>query len=405
MQRWLGSLFFVLSGSLLACGEMPSTEEPLASTEMNTGARAGDDVDSTDPGAGAPYEGKAADVAYPAPHPSMPQIPHHGGAVLKNPVLVGVTFPGDALAERLKAFDQDVVNLRWWPAVASGYGVGSGTYGGHVYVNEAPASKLSDSDVEDWLAKKIADQTLPAPTDQTLYILYYPSSTTVTLDGAASCREFLGFHSAATVQWQGSDMKVAYAVVNRCNDLDQVTETSSHEIAEAISDPQPLDVQSLGYMLLESNAWTMLGGENADMCAGVAGVTENGWSLTRVWKNQNAALGQQPCVPEGDSDVPYFNAGIVKDTIAATAGTTVSTEVDCYSFGPLSGPIQLSVQVYGKSGLSFGFDRKTCNNGDKVTMSITVPAGARRGTDYHYNLVSRLDDRTAHLWRGMVHVR
>ncbi|APR83171.1 Hypothetical protein A7982_08520 [Minicystis rosea] len=354
---------------------------------------------------GNPNDGEiqaAAAVPYPAAHPSMPQIPHHGGSVMTKPVIVTVTFPGDRHVDKLERFGEEVGSLDWWRVTVSPYGADSAVSGGNVRIAEQPPARMSDNEVEAWVARKIDDGTLPPPTDQTLYTLYYPSSTTVTIDqSAVSCQTFLGYHSA--INYRGKP--VAYTVINRCGGLDQVTETASHEFAEAASDPQPLTINSLGYMLLESNAWTLLGGENADMCAGVAGVREKGWALTRVWNNENAAVGQQPCLPVAESEIPYFNAGIANDTLAALPGSTVTTEVACYSFGPLPGPMHLGIQLQGAQGLRFGLDRRTCNNGDKVTMTISVPREAPHGMDYRYSLITKLDETTAHMWRGMVHVK
>lgn len=408
----LGSLMFMFSGFLVACGEMPNSGEASDSPALKTMTRPRGEARPAEPAvtpAGQDQAARAASTVYPAAHPSMPQITHHGGAVLHDPVLVTVTFPGDPYADKLRAFGEQVGGLDWWRAAVSPYGANPARSGGAVVAPEPAGASVSDAGIEDWLTRKIADGTFPAPTDQTLYILYYPQSTTVTLDdgngGATSCQQFLGFHSAFFTSVNGRQMPVAYAVINRCSGFDQVIETSSHEIAEAASDPHPIDVDHLGYMLLESNAWTLLGGENADMCAGVSGVRENGWALTRVWNNEAAAQGLQPCVPVTDTGVPYFNAGILNDTIVASAGATVTTEIDCYAYGPLSAPMQLSLLVQGQNGLRFGLGQKTCQNGERIPLTIAVPANARRGSDYHYSLVSRIDDNNGHLWRGMVHVR
>lgn len=411
---WYGSLLVMISGSLLACVAAPDSEDAPPPRAVTQTRKAGVEAEiAVGPRGGLQNaEGESAragEAGYPAPHPSMPQIPIHGGVVLHDPEIVSVTFPGDELADKLARFGEEVGSLKWWSTVNSPYGVGPARSGGHVVAPEAPAETLTDAEVEQWVADRIDDGTFPAPTDQTLYTLYYPSTTTVSLDdasgSAASCQQFLGYHSAFEYKRDGEPMLVAYAVIARCGGLDQVTETASHEFTEAATDPHPVSIRELGYMLLQSNAWTLLGGENADMCAGVSGVRENGWNLTRSWINENAAIGQQPCLPVEDDGVPYFNAGIVRDTMVATPGSTVTTEVQCYSFGPLPSAMDLSIQSYGRSALKFGLDRRSCRNGDRLTLSITVPKDARRGADYHYSLISRISDTTGHLWRGMVHVR
>jgi hypothetical protein len=354
--------------------------------------------------------GEPTSSTYPAPHPSMPQIPKNGGSVLDHPRIVTVTFPDDPWQSRLEAFGEQVGRLRWWTTVHDGYGVGPAESGGHVAIQEAPPPSISDAEVTAWLAKAIADGALPAPTDQSIYLLYYPRATTVTLnDGSgdlASCQVFLGYHATIDVAYEGDTIPIAYAVVNRCeDDFDQLTVTASHELTEAATDPHPTDAASAGYVFLEDNAWTVLGGENADMCAGVSSTKEEGFTLTRVWNNNTAAAGDQPCVPAPEVEgVPYFNAGIVDDLLGARPGRSATTEVDCYSFGPLPAAIELTVRKHEDAPFGVKLEQKSCTNGDKLKMTISVHARAERGTVHPYSLVSTVDGKTSHLWRGMVHV-
>jgi hypothetical protein len=403
---------------LLAPALLPACADPEASLDSDA-----PEVEARVPGSPEP-EPSPADTArpkhhpgdqdpgsYPAPHPSMPLIPRNGGAVLHDPSIVTVTFAGDAMEAKLQAFGDQVGGLKWWSTVHDGYGVGPATSAGHVTIPVAPPARMTDGDVQAWLAARVGDGTLPAPTDQSIYLLYYPQATTITFDdssgSAASCQVFLGYHSTISVAAAGRTVPVAYAVINRCRgDLDEATSTASHELTEASTDPHPIDDSTAGYVTLKDNAWTGLGGENADMCAGVTGVTEAGWALTRVWNNVTAAAGDQPCVPVPDTGgVPYFNAGVVHERVTALPGTSVSTELDCYSFGPLTDPMTLSVGVPAGDPLKIYFDQKTCVNGDKVNMTLAVSASAQRGSDIHYTVFTTLPAGNAHLWRGMVHVR
>lgn len=348
---------------------------------------------------------------YPAPHPSMPQIPLNGGDVLHDPSIVTVTFPSDPLEDKIHAFADQVGHLSWWSTVHADYGVGPATTGGHVRLSEPAPSVIRDSQIQAWIQRRIDDGTLPAPTDQTIYTLYYPSTTTVQIDasegGGSSCQMFLGYHSAFIAGHGAHTMMVAYAVINRCGDLDMLTVTASHELTEASTDPHPIDGTTAGYITLKDNAWTGLGGENGDMCAGVSSATEAGWTLTRVWSNSAAARGDQPCVPAAKAGgTPFYDAAIVHEQLVARRGGTVSTEVDCYSFGPLPAPMALSaMSSMGSGPLKFSFNRATCQDGDKVTMYVSVASSATAGADYRYTLLAKLDDQHGHLWRGMVHVQ
>jgi hypothetical protein len=400
------SVLLVLSATSLGCADAESSVEDRPLTESRPAL----------PGQEGSPEGPASkDVAptstvYPAPHPAMPQIPRNGGAVLHDPLVVSVTFAGDPWAAKIQAFGEQVGSLDWWSAVHVGYGVGPARSGGYVAANEAAPSSITDADVQRWVAARIGDGTLPAPTDQSIYTLYYPQTTTVTLaDGggaAASCQVFLGYHSTINVNYRGQSVPIAYAVINRCStDINQLTVTASHELTEASTDPHPIDESTCGYVTLEDNAWTGLGGENGDMCAGVSPASEGGWALTRVWNNVTAAAGDQPCQPTPDTGgVPYYNAGIVQEVIAVAPGGSASTEVDCYAFGPLSAAISLDARLEAKSVVQLSLDRRTCTNGDRVTLTATAPARAQRGVDHRYSLFSSLGAKSAHLWRGIVRV-
>jgi hypothetical protein len=420
------SVLLVLSASHLGCSSTESAVDAPGSAGTSPATEAhvdGSDTESRpaqaptptapedSPQAPGPADVTATSTVYPAPHPRMPQIPRNGGAVLHDPVVVSVTFSGDPWAQNIKAFGEQVGSLGWWSTVHAGYGVGPARSGGYVAANEVPASLVTDADIQRWVTARIGDGTLPAPTDQTIYTLYYPQATTVTLsDGAgaaASCQVFLGYHSTINVTYNGQSVPIAYAVVNRCSsELDQLTVTASHELTEAATDPHPVDETTCGFVTLEDNAWTGLGGENGDMCAGVSAVSEGGFALTRVWNNVTAAAGDQPCQPAPDTGgVPYYNAGIVQEVLAVAPGGSASTEVDCYAFGPLSAAIALDARVEGKAPVQISLSAKTCTNGDKVTLTATASARAQRGGDHRYALFSSLGPKSAHVWRGLVRVQ
>ena len=199
----LASLLLVVPALLAACAD-PSALDDTSVPVMEAPATGAVDHEASPPaevGAtrGAPV---SSDRAYPAPHPSMPQIPRNGGPVLHDPSIVTVTFAGDAMEAKLQAFGDQVGSLGWWSTVHVGYGVGPATSAGHVVVPTAPPATMSDTQVQAWVAARIGDGTLPAPTDQSIYMLYYPQATTITIDdgGAAPprARSFSGTTAPST---------------------------------------------------------------------------------------------------------------------------------------------------------------------------------------------------------------
>jgi hypothetical protein len=290
------------------------------------------------------------------------------------------------------------------------YNVAPSVDGGDVTLTDAAPDHMFDSDVEALLKAKIIDGTLPMPTDQSIYFLYVPGTTQVEFTaqegGGSSCSEFLGYHSSFAGPFgpNGASMQVVYAVGDDCGGgQDDLTDTASHEIAEAVTDPHPTTKPA--YTFFGQNAWTLAGGEVGDMCSMVGGVTEAGYYMTRVWSNVNAKAGNQPCQPvPPETMYPFFDAGVVKDELDASPGQTVTTEVDCYSFGELPNDMTVTVRANSKTVLTPTLDQSTCKNGDKLMLSFEVATTATKGTSYHYTVSASVDDNNQHIWRGEINV-
>ena len=80
---------------------------------------------------------------------------------------------------------------------------------------------------------------MPATTGNTLYFVYLPPDVVSVMgDGSQSCQVFCGYHNAAGNLYYAV---IPYATCNGCvfpgAFLDTLTEVSSHELAEAITDP------------------------------------------------------------------------------------------------------------------------------------------------------------------------
>ena len=71
----------------------------------------------------------------------MGQLKHNGGSVLKNPVIVTVTWAGDDKADQLEAFGDTVGAGQYWKDVTSEYAVAAATSGDahHVRITEPAA--------------------------------------------------------------------------------------------------------------------------------------------------------------------------------------------------------------------------------------------------------------------------
>ena len=338
-----------------------------------------------------------ASVAYPAPHPPMPQAINSGGGVVASPKLVVVTFQGDPLEASLDAFASQLVSVpEYWKTAVAEYGVGAITQVAY-HAADTPPATVTDADVQAWLSSKIqSDPMLPQPDESTIYVLFYPSATSITLGSNASCTGFLGYHDAYALS---PTTNVIYGVIARCTPpasisvTDLTTAIASHEIAEAATNPLPKLMPSYASVDSNSRAWEMLaGGELADLCAGLGSdVTYQPAGFdhlaNHIWSNAAAAASHDPCQRAGSS--PYFNsAPVLPDTIQLAgavktmgvkllAGQSATIELDLYSDAPTSGPwtvsaIDLTSAFFNRPpALTFSLDRNSGQNGDKLNLTIT----------------------------------
>ena len=353
-------------------------------------------------------------IAYPANHTPLPVVDNLGGRIIAAPKLVTVTFAGDPLEQRLQEFGDVITTTPWWDAVRAGYCsrgqcIGKGSGGGHVVLNVTPDPSYTDtqarngtSTIQSLIRARISDGTLPAPTPDTLYMLYFPDGVTISLsDGQGttsnSCDNggFGAYHQGMLVTPQGATVSVqtAYAIMPRCGPDEEITTVSAaHELIEAATDP---DTNSGTAYYMKNQLWTLgLGGEVADLCVDFSGRADQfsaTFKVPRSWSNLSAAAGHNPCVPLVDGDI-YFNAAPVQDQIRMTPGQTLVVQVDAYSDAPLPSwglsTRDLSQFQGAPSGLAVTFDKISVRNGSKVKMTLKMPSSGLPRKQALFNIVS-----------------
>jgi hypothetical protein len=362
----------------------------------------------------APVDAGADGPFAEAKHAPFPEVIYQGGGILTAPELVTVTFPGDPLAAQLAAFGQTIEASSWWTSVTSGYCekggspcVSAGSPAMSVAYPSAPAAMYTDSDqggpssIRDFLATALDTSVLPAPApgavSNTLYLLYFQTTTKIVYDGSSSCEAFDGYHGSMTYNGQ----QVPYAIIPECSGpsagetppittLENTTITASHEILEAATDPNDL---ALGYFLdfnqVANYGWLdVQGGEVADLCVDPFLLAQDEWPessfvVQRIWSNANAKAGLDPCVPVPASEV-YFSGAPVQSFFVMDVGSTLMFEVDAFSTGPRA-DWTLSAQDWTDSNTSYlsfeivgGTEDPTlgsviqANNGSKIQVKMTL---------------------------------
>jgi hypothetical protein len=359
------------SSGVSDAGAEAATYAPGPTVEAGAGPTPEAGVDAT-PDAG--YQNQAphcarTDAGIPDPFDAgaepdviaLPQIQSYGGTTLHHPTFISITFPADTLAAELEDFSASVGCTDYWHAITADYGVGEAIAGPPVALTEAAPATIDDTGVSAWLATKIDsnDPQFPRPATDTVYAIWYPESTTITLQGLTSCSDFGGYHNGGSL---ADGTPFSYAVLPRCPTqgggtvMDGLTTTASHEFIEACTDPQPYaapayaapDANHQGWLFAEAS-------EVADMCefqqSAFYQPAGYPWYVQKIYSNRSAWAGTDPCVPNDSTD--YFYAapevpGMESLDLVGT-GTPVPTAVVSV---PVGTSVRIPVLLVGSAGIS-----------------------------------------------------
>jgi hypothetical protein len=288
-----------------------------------------------------PLDHGSVSTTYPAFAPDIAQLVNQGGRVLTSPVVVTVTWSDDPNVATLESVGDSIGASPFWKTVVGEYGVGALTSGAsnHVHLttplvlstdpNADPVSPIMQL-ITDALANPAASGW-PAPTDQSLYIVYLHGANADTL-----CQQGAGgLHDSVKV----GDKDIPFAISAACSDgpggmfdaLESATISASHELAEAAVDPFPSTAPAWVGLSGDQLAWELLQfgqDENGDMCEfyddayGMSGAPQLPFMVQRTWSNKSAAAGHAPCVPAPKD--PNFNVAplAAKETVVADFSKT-----------------------------------------------------------------------------------
>ena len=351
-----------------------------------------------------------ADPAFaPAAHPSLANgnIANQGGVTLAHARLVLVTFAGDPLAGDLERFGAWLPTSSWWTAVGAEYGIGAGTSLGHVVLPDEAPTSIDVAGLGALLAARVRDHTLPSDPDpgieaDTIYaVVFPPQTTTHVVAGDAGCAAAAGFHASYS---DGQLMFVFSATPEACASLFPTLDTrqfteldASHEIYEAVTDPfivgtngTALAAGPIGWELRDqSNPWFGLGGELADGCT-ARNVVQDGFTVQRIWSNQAATAGADPCVP---AVPPMYGTAPPSDAaIRVAAGQQTTVTLTGWSDGPAPAwMIHADAAPFITSSFvpTASVDTTRLTNGATATLTIGAPAGTPSGSKGYVFVVSR----------------
>jgi hypothetical protein len=368
------------SSSRSSSASTSATSSSTSSSGASTGA-GGSDAGTIDGGGGA--GGSAFETA---PHAAFPIIPSNGGPILAHPNIVTISFAGYPFESDVQAFGDWVVTSNWLAATGKDYGVSTGAHVMKVVLQGPAPAIASDADTAMLITNQIAANVLPDPSTlvDPLYVVYYPSGTAVqNFESGPGCdpsNTLGGYH------WETAmgSTKIPYAVVPTCDSTDAkaltyVEASAGHEIIEAATDPFPLSDPGYGLVSLTDPWGRSLGAEVADLCQFQSDVTEAGFTVPRVWSNSAAKAGTDPCVPPPATETVYYNVSPSQTKVtSAAAGVKSTITLTGWSSMPIA-PWGLQLVIWGDFNLTASLSAKSIQNGEKVTLDLTVPAGTPAG--------------------------
>lgn len=227
-----------------------------------------------------------------APAAAPPQLTYRGGPLM-TAVEVFTVFWGTAwqqtpqsdLVQQLNAYFDFILTSALMDQLAeysvNGQSIGHGRRTGTATLT-TPALRhsVSDSGIQRMLQGEIgSNPTFPRPTPNTLYFVYLPPGVTVSQGGGRSCMTFCGYHSdiGGRIFYAAMPYPGCGGCTGGLSTLDALTSTSSHELAESVTDAVP------------GQGWyDDANGEIGDICAWKT-KTVGQYTVQLEWSNKQGA--------------------------------------------------------------------------------------------------------------------
>jgi hypothetical protein len=239
--------------------------------------------------------------------PKLPtiQLTYRGGPLIQHAKvatlywgsswMVGSSLTGyfDSFFQALFADGRFMANLAQYSA--GGYTIENGSFVATDTDTQDPSAKVTDAQIQSEISAQIAAGHLPQPDEDTVYFVFTPPGVVVyDRFGDNSVDNFAAYHDYRF----GSD-GFAYAVIpydSSLRDPRVMTVYASHELAEAVTDPEPYDTTVAWYddnygeigdipaTLLDANQITV-----ADYVNQLSGSDGTNYLVQTVWSLQDNA--------------------------------------------------------------------------------------------------------------------
>jgi hypothetical protein len=300
----------------------------------------------------------------------VPSVTYHGGGVLPHVEVQALYYGSDWYNNttyynqtgHLDGFLNNAVQGSYMDSLANaGYGVGRGSFDagkiGTASLNKA--YYLSDANIRSALQGYISNGTLRSPDANRLYVVFVEDNVAVSSPAGNSQRNFLGYHGAfAGRDAYGYAADIHYAVITYpgasignaslpwLSALDGITQVASHEIAEAVTDPN-VNYKGLGWYDDAANA------EIGDITNNQT-VFLNGYAVQRIAdKNDQAMTPAGATAQTQESLVLQQNGSLYKHT--AEGLTFLSSGIAAVSNQSIDNHGQAMIDVVTTAGDAYEY--------------------------------------------------
>jgi hypothetical protein len=230
----------------------------------------------------------------------------------------------------------------------AGYGVGVGRATSPYFTGAVSASlntRLVDNQAQTFLQQLIMAKAVPTPDANRLYVIFVQPDEPITnargftSDALDPVDITTGYHwSFNGVDASGNRADIHYAVIpvptksvnyTWLQPLEQVTIATSHEIAEAVTDPDYVYYNPLISSPLLG--WTdPTGGEIGDQFNG-DGVYLNGYLVQRLADQNGLPMTPAGAAPLNNVSFVLYNNGVLQEVNSVGQATTIATNVSYLS--------------------------------------------------------------------------
>lgn len=306
----------------------------------------------------------------PTDHPPLFHLDHQGGPTLAAMEIWTVVWKGDeALGAQVNTFHDVMLQSDYWTARLGQYAVGHGHGMGVLVLPDAAPATIDGSKLDAMVTANVASGAWPKPNANTVFAYIVPQSTSVTNWGETGCTSFGGYHDETA-------HGVPFIVNLQCDgDWDSLTFVASHEAGECATDP---------HVSTAPGWYTNGAGEIADVCMGAPylisggpdGGAAEGYKVTQLYSNDDAAKGNvDPCGPT-PADEPFFNVALAPsqlDLVTDQSGVgTVTTMIEPFAYGnagTMTWEIVLNLGMGGQ-GITVSPSHGKGTAGDTIPVTI-----------------------------------